>query len=65
VADRRRRLRGRPGLTPARAAPCPRKLRGGLIALKVNIPTDRLPWFTITLIAANVIVYALAVSLAW
>jgi hypothetical protein len=36
-----------------------------LIALKVNIPTDRLPWFTITLIAANVIVYALAVSLAW
>ncbi len=33
-----------------------------MIPLKDNIPTDRLPWVTIGLIAANVIVYLLAVS---
>jgi membrane associated rhomboid family serine protease len=33
-----------------------------LIPLKDNIPTDRLPWVTIALIAANVIVYLLAVG---
>jgi membrane associated rhomboid family serine protease len=33
-----------------------------VIPLKDNIPTDRLPWVTIGLIAANVIVYLLAVS---
>jgi hypothetical protein len=33
-----------------------------LLPLKDNIPTDRLPWVTITLIAANVIVCPLAVS---
>jgi hypothetical protein len=36
-----------------------------LIALKDNIPTDRLPWLTITVIAANAIIYVPAVSLAW